>query len=177
MRKIVYYVAMSLDAYIVGPGNDVSKFVAAGPGVEQYLADLKDYDTVIMGRKTYEFGYDFGLIPGQPAYPHMKHYIFSDHLELRERHEKVEVVTPDIEFIKDLKKGKGSDIYLCGGGVFAGWLLNNQLIDELKIKLNPILLGEGVRLFENTTVSCRLQEKEMNSYSDGLMIIHYSIQY
>lgn len=61
MRRIVYYVATSLDGFISGPDEDVSGFANEGNGVTKYLADLADYDTVIMGRKTYEFGYRFGL--------------------------------------------------------------------------------------------------------------------
>ena len=78
MRNIVYYVAVSLDGFIAGPDGDITGFVAGGSGIDQYLKDLKAFDTVIMGRKTYEFGYKFGLKPGEPAYPHTKHYIFSN---------------------------------------------------------------------------------------------------
>lgn len=177
MRKIIYYVATSLDGFIAGPANDISLFVSQGEGVQRYLADLKEFDTVIMGRKTYEFGYDFGLQPGQPAYPHMQHYIFSNNLELPGSNDQVRVVPPDIEIIKELKAQTGSKIYLCGGGYFAGWLLNHQMIDELKIKLNPIILADGVRLFERSVVSCRLREIEAESYSDGLHFKHYSIEY
>ena len=51
---------MSLDGFIVGPEDDISGFTADGAGIDHYLEDLKDFDTVIMGRKTYEFGYKFG---------------------------------------------------------------------------------------------------------------------
>ncbi len=67
MKKIVYYVASSLDGFISGPNDDISMFQTAGLGVEKYLSDLQNFGTVIMGRKTYEFGYLYGLHPGQPA--------------------------------------------------------------------------------------------------------------
>ncbi|MEQ9300481.1 MAG: hypothetical protein RIF33_18045 [Cyclobacteriaceae bacterium] len=63
MRSITYYVATSLDGYICGPDEDISGFVHKGSGVAEYLTDLKEFDTVIMGRKTYEFGYQYGLDP------------------------------------------------------------------------------------------------------------------
>ncbi len=84
MRKITYYAAAAPDGFIEGPNGDVSGFVQQGDGVDQYLKDLQSYDTVIMGRKTYEFGYRFGLVPGQPAYPHIRHYIFSNTLKFDE---------------------------------------------------------------------------------------------
>ena len=175
MRKIVYYVAVSLDGYICGPAGDISKFALEGEGVDRYLYDLNDFDTVIMGRNTYEFGYAFGLKPGQPAYPHMEHFIFSDTLKFEASHENVHVEKPRVERIKQLKQESGSPIYLCGGGQFAGWLLENDLIDELKLKLNPIILGDGVRLFGSADSSLKLKMKDSTSYSDGLQILTYSL--
>ena len=50
MKKIVYYVASSLDGYIAGKNDDISSFILQGPGVEHYQADLTHFGTVIMGR-------------------------------------------------------------------------------------------------------------------------------
>ncbi|WP_425391794.1 dihydrofolate reductase family protein [Ekhidna sp.] len=151
MRRIVYYVASSLDGFICGKDGDISKFPMDGDMVDQYAYDLEAFDTVIMGRNTYEFGYQFGLNPGDPAYAHMDHFIFSNSLELVNSNEKVNVVPRELERVRELKSEIGSDIYLCGGGLFAGWLLEHSLIDVLKLKVNPIILGEGVRLFGNYT--------------------------
>lgn len=173
MRKIVYYVAVSLDGYIAGPNEKMDKWVSAGPGVDYYLNDLKNFDTVIMGRRTYEYGYQFGLKPGTPAYPHMRHYIFSNTMQLENPHEKVKVVGHDLELVKALKAEEGTDIYLCGGGLFAGWLLDNQLIDVLKIKLNPIVFGGGIPLFGGSKTSLTLKLKEQLNFEGGLMILTY----
>ena len=64
MRKIIYYVATSLDGFISGTSGDIDGFVLGGEGVDQYLEDLQAFDTVIMGKNTYEFGYQYGLKPG-----------------------------------------------------------------------------------------------------------------
>jgi dihydrofolate reductase len=84
MRRIIYYVAASIDGFISGPDEDISGFenVQESDGIQMYLQDLQKFDSVIMGRKTYEFGYKFGLKPGDLAYPHMNHYIFSGSLKL-----------------------------------------------------------------------------------------------
>lgn len=177
MRNIVYYVASSLDGYIAGANEDISTFVGEGAGVEQYMQDLQSYDTVIMGRRTYEFGYKFGLKPGQAAYPHMEHHIFSDRLKLDNADPKVHVHTPRMEIIKELKQAKGTDIYLCGGGVFAGWLLENEMIDMLKIKLNPITLGEGTPLFGDAKKQTKNQLTEVQEFEHGLLILTYKILY
>jgi dihydrofolate reductase len=68
MRKIVYYVASSLDGFISGPNDDISGFVGTGNGVKKYLSDLLNFDTVIMGRHTInlvtnsDFNQDYRLI-------------------------------------------------------------------------------------------------------------------
>lgn len=177
MRKIVYYVATSLDGFISGPNEDVSGFQASGNGVDQYLADLAHFDTVIMGRRTYEFGYNYGMKPGQLAYSHMRHYIFSNTLKLENPDPKLEVKAIDLEEITKLQNEEGTDIYLCGGGQFAGWLLGNQKIDILKVKLNPLILGAGKRLFGVSSKKHQLQLLDTKSYDHGLQIITYRIFY
>ena len=91
MKKIVYYVASSIDGFIAGTNDDISKFILEGKAVEKYQSDLLNFKTVMMGRKTYEFGYKFGLIPGQPAYPKMEHYIFSNNMTLSNLSDSVHV--------------------------------------------------------------------------------------
>lgn len=177
MRKLVYYVATSVDGYIAGPEDNVERFVAQGALVEQYLQDLQGYDTTIMGRRTYEFGYEYGLQPGQPAYPHMRHYIFSDSLKLENPHEQVKVVARDAAVVRQLKEEEGTDIYLCGGGIFAGWLLDLRLIDVLKIKLNPIILGGGVPLFGSSQTSLSLQTTDVQDFEGGFSLRTYQLQY
>lgn len=177
MRKVVYYVATSMDGYISGPAGDISGFVQESDAVERYLNDLKNFDTVIMGRKTYEFGYRFGLEPGKPAYAHMEHYIFSRSLNFKTQSRLVHVSKPDIEIIKELKKQKGTDIYLCGGGQFAGWLLRHEMVDILKLKLNPFIQGNGVSLFGDVSRMYNLTFIRGRQYTYGVQIIEYQIEY
>ena len=177
MPKIVYYVATSLDGYISGQDGDVSKFAAGGEGVDKYLSGLSGFGTVIMGRKTYEFGYKYGLVPGQPAYEHMQHFIFSNSLSLKDCHDQVHIVPRDINHVKELKEEKGTDIYLCGGSVFAGELLNNQLIDELKIKLSPVIFGRGLPLFSGVKNNVSLTLTEIQDHDHGMKIKTYTLNY
>lgn len=177
MQKIVYYVASSLDGFITGPNEDVSLFITEGPGVEQYYADLTQYKTVIMGRKTYEFGYQYGLQPGQPAYPNMEHYVFSNSLEIENTAKSVHIEKPSVDRIQELKANATTDIYLCGGGEFAGWLLDHGLIDVIKLKLNPVILGEGTWLFGSSTTQVKLRLTDETAYPDGMEILTYEMKY
>ena len=174
MGKIVYYVASSLDGYIAGVDDDISQFILQGEGVERYQSDLANFSTVIMGRKTYEFGYQYGLKPGQPAYPNMEHHIFSDSLKIENLSESVRIEKLSIDRVKEIRQNTTTDIYLCGGGQFSGWLLDNGLIDQLKLKLNPIVLGSGTKLFGYSTANENWVLTDSSSFSDGLQILTYN---
>lgn len=179
VRKIVYYVATSIDGFISGENDDVNGFIPESDGITQYLADLKEFDTVIMGRRTYEFGYKYGMSPGQvpPLYSHMKNYVFSNSFDLPNPDPQVKTVKLDLKIIDELRAMAGTTIYLCGGGKFAGWLLNNERIDILKIKLNPVLLGKGIPMFENLERQYKTELLEHKLYSKGLQIISYKLIY
>jgi dihydrofolate reductase len=136
MRRIVYDVAVSLDGYIAAEGDDISAYPAEGDHVAAFLARLETYETVIMGRRTYEFGYRFGLAPGARAYPHMDHYVFSRSLSLPGSD--VQVVRDDwLGALRTLRAGAGGDIYLCSGGAFAGFVAAHGLFDIVRVKLAP----------------------------------------
>lgn len=175
MHKLIYYVAVSLDGYIAGPKEDISAFTSSGSGVDQYLSDLMNFKTVIMGRKTYEFGYKYGLKPGQPAYPHMDHYIFSSSSKFQnlDLAENVSIEFPSMENVKRVLETAETDVYLCGGGQFAGWLLDHGMIDQLKLKLNPIVLGDGVKIFGESKTQANWRLISRKSHDNGLEILTY----
>ncbi len=177
MNKIVYYVATSLDGYISGENEDISGFLPDGNGVQEYLNDLKEFETVIMGRKTYEFGYKFGLEPGALAYPHMDHFIFSERLSFENADKRLNIEKLDLNTISKIREDSKTDVYLCGGGDFAGWLLENEQIDILKLKVNPLVLGKGVRLFGTSKKEHQLVLLESEKYDGGLLINTYEIKY
>lgn len=176
-NKLVYYVASSIDGYIAGVNEDISAFMAEGKGIQKYLNDLKKFETVIMGRKTYEFGYKFGLEPGEAPYPHMRHYIFSNTLKFDKAENNVRVLKPDLLKIDEIINRSSTDVYLCGGGMFAGWLLDNQRIDILKLKINPMILGKGIRLFGNSEQHCQFELLQSEGFHGGLQINTYKIKY
>ena len=80
MKKIVYYIASSTDGYIAHKDGSISDFLMEGEHADEFIQHFSNYDTVIMGRGTYEFGFQFGLEPGQPAYKGLKHIIVSKSL-------------------------------------------------------------------------------------------------
>jgi dihydrofolate reductase len=176
MRNVVYDVAASIDGFIAGEDGDVSGFQMEGDHLTDYQQRLKGYDTVLMGRATYEWGYQYGLAPGALAYPHMRHYVFSKTLRFDDS--PVVVIDHDeVSVVRRLKEEGGSDIYLCGGGTFAGFLLDHGLVDQLVIKQNPRLLGHGVRLFGASTRSVVTELVDARIYDSGVLLLRYDLRY
>ncbi|WP_227998053.1 dihydrofolate reductase family protein [Nocardia australiensis] len=162
MRKLVYYVAVSLDGYIAGPAGEFDFYpldsamgewlngkypefvpVHVRPLIGMPLEEPnKRFDTVLMGRGSYEPGVSAGVTS---PYAHMKQYVVSSTLG-RIDDPQVELVESDpLGLVRRLKAEAGGDIWLCGGGIVAGQLLGE--IDELIIKSYPVVAGCGIPAF------------------------------
>lgn len=176
-RELVYYVAMSLDHYIARADGSIDGFATDGRFVMDYLNSLRDYDAALMGRATYEWGYQYGVVPGEPApvYGHMMQYVFSQSMEPYQ-HDGLSVVRDDpADFVRELKAQDGGAIYLSGGGKLAGYLLDHGLIDRVIIKLNPVILGDGVPLFGASRCSVGLTLLDTTVYDGGVAFLHYAV--
>ena len=167
----------TLDNFICQEDRSIAGFLADGDHIPDYLESLKNYDTVLMGKATYEFGYGFGLKPGMAPYPNMKNYVFSKSITIDDPlDDQLTIVRDDsVSFINHLKNTKGTPIYLCGGGIFASSLLDNNLIDVLIVKLNPVLLGRGIRLFERSSRPVDLSLTDTKVYNSGVVLLTYHI--
>lgn len=185
MTELIYHVAITADHFIAGPNGeaDESIFRHDGEFVADFLNSVKQYDTVLMGRKTYEFGFQFGMKPGErsgvamASNPEMKHYIFSQMLDFKSN-EYVELVREDVVgFVTDLKKEDNKKIWICGGGQLAGTLLDAELIDKLILKVNPVIIGRGVPLFGESHKKVRLNLLDFKSFDSGIIVPTYRIEY
>ncbi|MEP3430785.1 MAG: dihydrofolate reductase family protein [Roseibium sp.] len=175
MHPIIYDVAVSLDGFISGPDQDISGFAHKGPVVDDYNSRMAGYTTAIMGRATYEFAYQFGLQAGQNPYPHMRTLVFSKTMNCPKNSD-IEVVRASPEqVLKDLKQNTNGPIYLCGGGAFAGSLLELGLIDRLRFKRAPIVLGSGVRVFGTISYPHQLTRLKTTPYDNGYLLEEFGL--
>ena len=174
MRKLKYHVAITLDGFIAHQDRTADGFVPEGEHVTDYMNSLKeDYDIVIMGRRTYEFGFQFGVTN---PYPWMKQYVFSGSME-KSPDSNVELVSENIvDFVRELKAGTGKAIYLCGGAELAAMLLSEELIDEIIVKLNPVLFGSGLPLFSGITEQTDLEMIASKVYDSGVALLQYRVK-
>lgn len=178
-RSLVYYIATSVDHYIADKTGGFDGFLTEGHHIADYINSLQDYDTVLMGKNTYEVGYRYGMKAGEPSptYAHMMQYVFSTGMEAY-RHEQLHVIQQDpAPFVTQLKSQTGKAIYLCGGGKLAGYLLNCQLIDTLILKVNPFLMGDGIPLFAGVKTQFALSLQDSKIYRNGVAFMGYHIEY
>jgi dihydrofolate reductase len=174
MRKLVYHVATSVDGFIAHEDHSVNGFLNEGDHVGEYLASLQnDYDTVLMGRKTYDFAVQFGVTN---PYPWLKQYVISSRSDGVD--ENVEVISSDpATLVLRLKSEPGKNIYLCGGASLSTSLLEQGLIDEVILKINPVLFGSGIPLTRVLPQFLPLDLKHSKTYSNGVLLVQYSIQH
>ena len=175
MHPVIYDVAVSVDGMIAGPDENISLFAQDGPVVEDYRDRLASYRCAIMGRATYEFGYRFGMAPGQNPYAHMKTIVFSSRLKLPAGTD-VEVVNGDAtDHVRVLRKDVPGPIYLCGGGALAAALLRAGLIDRLRLKRAPAVLGAGVPLFRSPPPAAMTLIAQKD-YGDGYLYQEFDLR-
>lgn len=190
MRKLVYYVATTLDGYIAAPGGgdpsgesffpltpDVVQFI-----VEQYPETLpaparqamgidgpgRVFDTALEGRRSYEIGLAAGLTD---AYPHLRHLVFSTTMPASPD-SSVEIVRDEpLERVRSLKAEAGMDLWLIGGGKLAHTLLPE--IDRLVLKQNRSVIGSGIPLFDGPFDSHLFRPVDETLLESGLRIVTY----
>jgi dihydrofolate reductase len=176
MHPIVYDVAVSIDGYIAGPSQDISKFAPDGQVVDDYRERLSAYRVAIMGAATYAFGYRFGLVPGQNPYPHMRTFVFSKSLDLPEDADITRVDGAVDDNLRRIRNDAEGPIYLVGGGRFASALLRLGEIDRLRLKRAPILLGGGTPLFEPGVAPAVLHCCHETHYPDGYLYQEFAVE-
>jgi dihydrofolate reductase len=175
MRSLKYYVASTLDGFIAHSDHTIEGFIGEGEVVTDYLAALKeDYEIALMGRKTYEFGLRLGV---SNPYPWMRQYVFSRTMESSPDPNVHTVSEAAIDFVQQLKQETGKAIYLCGGANLATALFAANLVDEIILKLNPILFGAGISLFSKEIQQTKLELINRKTYESGVVLLHYHIKH
>lgn len=172
-RKIIIYVAMSLDGYIAGE-NDNLDFLSAveQPGEDYgYSEFLKTVDTVIMGRKTYDKVMSLGI-----PFPHKEKKCYVLSKTRTGNDDNVEYYSGDIaRLIEQLRQSDSevSNIFVDGGAEIDCELMRLDLIDRWIISIIPCFLGSGVRLFKAGIPEQKLGLINSITYSSGLVQLWY----
>ncbi|MDO1483739.1 dihydrofolate reductase [Rhodococcus rhodochrous] len=185
MRKLVYYVAVTLDGYIAGPNGEYdfypicddmaaamsARYPEAVPTAFREHVGIpvdtpnKEWDTVIMGRGAYEPARSQGIVS---PYSHLTQYIVSRTLAPVDDPQVRIVDTDPVELVRTLKAEEGMDIWLCGGGNIAGQLVDE--IDRLVLKSYPVLAGDGIPALSGNFVPTRFDVTAREEFSNGTQV-------
>lgn len=190
MRKLTYFDATTIDGFIAAPNGDFDFFLQHVTGdflpylVNEWPETLSTpgrtalgigevpnsrFDTVLMGRGTYEVGLPDGLTS---PYPHLRQIVLSRSMT-QSPDPAVEVVAEDpLALVRGLKREDGLDIWLCGGADLAGQLLPE--IDELVVKQYPIVSGSGMPLFRADFAPHHLRLADHRVFEGGNLVLTYT---
>ena len=171
MRRVRYRVAASLDGYIAGPDGEID-WIVHDPAID-WAALFADFDTVLLGRRTYELTRQ----PGAPAWPAgWRVVVFSRTLTAAE-HPAVTVVTADGgAAVAGLRAEPGRDIWLFGGGSLFASLLAAGVVDQVEVAIMPVLLGRGIPLAAPEAPRARLTLTRSGVSPGGIVSLHYDVQ-
>lgn len=173
-RKLILYISCTLDGFIAKPNDDLSFLNLVQKDGEDYgyTAFVETIDTVIVGRKTYEWvigqGYDF---------PHADKKSFIITRQEKAQEGNITFYNGDImELVGSLKKEEGKNIFCDGGAEIVNLLLSKKLIDEIILSVIPVLVGGGVKLFQTGIPEQALEFISSKSYDSGLVQVHYRMK-
>jgi dihydrofolate reductase len=171
MRKVVLYIACSMDGYIASPGDDLDFLSVVEEEGEDYgYAQFNStVDTVILGGRTYDWVVNQGH-----EFPHHDKDAYVITRTPRESNGKVRFYPGDLaDLVNGLKSLPGKDIFCDGGAWVANELMKRDLIDAYIISVIPVMLGDGIRLFDDRRPQQELKLVSAKSFEAGLVQLHY----
>jgi dihydrofolate reductase len=189
MRKIIVLSMISLDGVMQAPGGpkeDTSGGFKHGGWTAPYGDE--DYNKVVqdelkpadylLGRKTFKIWAGYWPEHGDfwPGINEGAKYVFSKNIKKTDPMVtgwKNSVVLRTPAEIKKLKSGKGSDIQVWGSSELIHLLLKHDLVDELRLKIHPLILGKGKRLFDNSAMPAAFTLVESIVTTSGVIIASY----
>jgi dihydrofolate reductase len=182
MRKVIFGGANSLDNYIAREDGSYD-WILWGDETAELMKDMwSRFDTIIMGRKTYDVASGGSAKKtkrkkAKNPYGDIRTIVFSRTLKPDE-HDGVEITAEDPgKYLRKLKKQKGKDICIMGGGELAKSLFEAGVIDEIGFNIHPVLLGSGVPLFHKMDRQIDLELLECRPFKNGCVYVLYKVKH
>ena len=168
--KVTIYSEPSIDGYIATINNDTSWVFAIDSG--EFNKFIKDSDAIIMGRQTFKFAEEDGDFP----YPKSFNVVLTSNKELLNRPKSNKYLFTNKkpkEVLKFLKTKGLKNIGVIGGGKLNGSMINQNLVDEIILVYHPIVLGDGIKLFEKADIKNNFKLISIKKLKLNLVEIKY----
>lgn len=186
MRKIIVLEFISLDGVMQAPGGpeeDTSGGFKYGGWTFPYFDEfagkvmekqMKQPFSLLLGRKTFEIFSSYWPQHAQewPGVNEATKYVVSNTLTSSDWQNSV-FLKDAVKELKKIKAGKGPDLQVYGSGDLVQTLLKNDLIDELWLKIFPVTLGKGKRLFEEGTIPVAFKLTDSKISPNGVIFANY----
>jgi dihydrofolate reductase len=173
MRKVTYGGAISLDGYLAGPNEEIDWLRYSDEVAEIMKESFRGVDTMLMGRKTFDFAQTMG---GGPPMKGVTTYVFSRTMTEMPEGADGELISEDVaDFVRRIKSEKGGDILVMGGGELGTSLIDAGLVDEIGFSIQPVLLGGGIPAFRELSRRVELELVETRAIKPGCVLVRYAV--
>ena len=185
MRKIILFNLTSLDGYFEGPDRDINWHIVDDEFNEFAIQQTGEFGALLFGRVTYELMASYWPTEdakrNAPAITEIMNrlpkIVFSKTLKKVEWENTRLVNENFVEAISKLKQEAGKDIAIFGSSDLAVTLLEHGLLDELRIMVNPILLGKGKTIFQGIKTQLGLKLLKTRTFKSGNILLYYEPEY
>ena len=169
-RRLRYQVAASLDGFIADSKGGYD-WIVSDPRID-FMALYAEFDTAVMGRKTYDLVAAQG---GKVSMPGIDMIAFSRTLPSK-RERGLSVTSEDpVKVVRELKAQPGRDVWLFGGGVLFRTLLDAGLVDTVEIAVMPVLLGSGIPVMPAGTSAKLVLADQKILPESGIVVLAYAV--
>jgi dihydrofolate reductase len=186
MRKLVLVVHTSLDGYVAGCDGELDGFDAGEENLEAVCSLTKDADAALFGRVSFQLlNKNWSTVKDCPDatwnqvayscwYNAAKKFVVSTTLQPAEA-PGVTIIRENIfAEIKRLKNDQGKQILIVGSPTLAQSLIQEELVDEYWIFINPVIFGKGIALFGSADEKTKLTLLESKQFSNGEIALHFA---
>ena len=185
MRNLIFFMHTSLDGFVAGLNGEMD-WINLDDAMFDFVATMTDQaDTALYGRVTYEMMQSYWPTAGEQLnatkhdiehstwYNKVSKIVLSKTIHETGLHN-TKVISDQLSYnINKLKQQEGKNILIFGSPGASRSLLNQGLIDEFWLFVNPIILGQGKPLFKNITGTTKLKLAEPKTFACGVIALHY----
>ena len=185
MRNLIFFMHTSLDGFVAGPNGEMD-WINLDEGMFDFVATMTaQADTALYGRVTYEMMQSYWPTAGEQPnaskhdkehstwYNHVSKVVLSKTMQETGLHNTIVIGDQLSDNINKLKQQPGKNILIFGSPRASQSLLNEGLIDEFWLFVNPIILGQGMPLFKDITGTTKLKLAESKTFACGVIALHY----
>src|SRR4029077_9537228 len=185
MRNLIFFMHTSLDGFVAGLKGEMD-WINVDDAIFDFVATMTDQaDTALYGRVTYEMMQNYWPTAGEKPnatkhdiehstwYNKVSKIVLSKTILETGLHNTKVIGHQLSDNINKLKQQEGQNILIFGSPGASQSLLNEGLIDEFWLFVNPIILGQGMPLFKNITGTTKLKLIESKTFACGVIALHY----